>query len=113
MIVQKTLNMANATGYVLTLAPSSGFSMVQLKAAVACVVKTVSYSAVDAAPTAPVADPSPSAGLSASWYRMSANEVLRVGYEAPKGALDSSYNDAIQYVVVWALAAGELDIVAH
>ena len=113
MIIQKTLNMQNTTGYALSLSSTTGFGFVQLKAAVACVIQTVP---VGTTAVAPGSDPSPSAGSSANWYKMSANEVLKMGVEAPKGVDSSSagsYSDLIQAINVWSLGAGELDIIAH
>lgn len=119
MLVQKTLNMANGTGYVVTLSPGVAFSSVQLRAGVACYVKAVAYSAIAPAPTAPVATPAPGAGNVADYYHMAANETIRIGYEAPLGAVkfpnmvDNTYVDATQYLLVWSEGAGDLVINAH
>lgn len=119
MLAQKTLTMANATGYVVPLSTSVAFSSVQLRAVVACYVKAVPYSATADAPTAPVATPAPGTGNVADYYHMAAGETIRIGYEAPLGAVkfpnlvDNTYVDAIQYLVVWSEGAGDLVINAH
>lgn len=119
MLVQKTLNMANGTGYVVPLSTGVAFGSVQLRAGVACYVKTVAYSAIDPAPSAPVATPAPASGATADYYHMAASETIRIGYEAPMGAVkfkdivETSYTDTIQYLVVWSEGAGDLVINAH
>lgn len=119
MLVQKTLKMANATGYVVPLSTGVAFGSVQLRAGVACYVKTVAYSAIDPAPSVPLATPAPSTGEVADYYHMAASETIRIGYEAPMGAVkfkdivETSYTDTIQYLVVWSEGAGDLVINAH
>lgn len=99
MIKQKTLNMVNGNGYVITLDPKEGFSKVIAKSTVTCWVKTVATARNGVAPSVPT-DPTPASGASTDYYRMLANEVINFGFEAMKGG-DDSFVDTIQYLLVW------------
>lgn len=119
MLIQKTLNMANATGYVVTLNTNKAYASVQIRSGVACYLKSVDFNSSAAAPTAPVATPAPGAGNIADYYHMAAGETIRIGLEStlgamqPTGEVNKSATDAIQYLVVWSEGAGDLVINAH
>jgi len=114
MLVQKTLNMASTTGYLITLDSAVGFSKVTVRSTLGCSVRPVKFSRVDAAPVAPTADPAPAAGGQSNYYRMVANEVVTFGYELPLGGNDASVVDAIQYLQVWSESGtGTLVVNAH
>lgn len=104
--VQRTLNMEAATGYVVDLTP--GCTTVSVLARGACYVKT---SSALTAPSAPTATPAPAASAEAGYLDLQLNEVQVFGVDT-----DSAHDagsDQIQYLVVWAVAAGNLVISGH
>jgi len=111
----KTLLMANGAGYVLQLDPAIPYGSVEIRSAVACMVKVVKFSLTDPAPTAPSMDPTPVvAGETSEYWPMAALDIKKFGVRTPKGAEDGGrFTDTIQYVVVWSMGAGTLSVDAQ
>lgn len=112
---QKTLLMGNGVGYVLTLDPSTPYGSVEIKSAVACLVKLVPFSLINPAPTAPVADPTPTVdGTTCDFWPLSAGTTTKVfGVKEPKGTEDGRFSDTIQHIVIWSNGAGLFSVDAQ
>lgn len=123
MAITKTLNMANATGYTLTLvAPGTtkdGFvpTYLAITSAVNCWVKLVNWKPSNTTtPAIPGADPTPGTGATTDFYQILAGETKEFGVKRLDLFADSSkYGemDYYQFVSIWSAGAGNLRVIAY
>lgn len=123
MAITKTLNMANATGYTLTLVPPGTTkddfvpTYVSITTAVACWVKFVNWSPSNiTTPAAPSVDPTPVASATTDFFQMGANETKEFGVKRLDLFADSAkYGemDYYQFISIWSAGAGNLKVIAY
>lgn len=123
MAITKTLNMANATGYTLTLVSpgttSNDFvpTYLAITSAVNCWVKLVSWKPSNTtAPAVPGADPTPAAGATTDFYQILAGETKEFGVKRLDLFVDpAKYGemDYYQFLSLWSNGAGNLRVIAY
>jgi len=114
----KTITVAANTGYNIRLSEKDsdlGFTNLKIRSTVAAFVQPLPYQSSDpydslATPT----DPTPAAGQSTSYYLLTANEAVTLGYESPKGGeKNGEFVDRFQFVQIFAKAAGTIVMFCH
>lgn len=109
--VQKTLLMAVGAGYRVDLGQDCGAVTVTCKAD--CYVKVVGGDTASP-PTAPVATPAPAAGAVAEYIHLATSgDKQTVGADQDGRGFVPALQEQLRYVLVWAVAAGDLLIVGH
>lgn len=105
--VQKTLNAAATTGYVVALGQVCGKVTVQ----------TVGRAAVKfgagTQPSTPTNAYLPGSGATTDTIELAANGEVTLGADHDGGGYDSQHHDPIEWIAVWAEGGGLVRIVGH
>lgn len=106
---QKTLNMAAGAGYLIDL--GGGVGTMSILARAECFIRV--SGPTSSAPSAPTATPDPASGAQASWLHVLASEEVTLGVDPSYWNGAQVAQDTMQYIEVWAVAAGYLVCNAH
>lgn len=122
MAITKTLTMANATGYTMTLAApgttKDGFvpTYVSITSAVSCWVKLINWKPSNGIAPIPPADPTPAVGVTSDFYHILAGETKEFGVKRLDLFADPTKfgdMDYFQFISIYSAGAGELRVIAQ